>query len=228
MDDGAFEVTDEFLFVGRTFEEYRHMFDLSRADLDGRVLDCPGGPSSFAAVASALGTEVTAVDPEYGRSLDALATESADAVAENVAQLREKRDLFVREFYGDVATRERYLRAARERFLADRARHPDRYVAAALPDLPPADDAVDLALSANLLFLYDDRLDEAFHRAALDELTRVAGEVRVFPLHSLDRDRSVLLGPALDHLRDAGHDVALRSVPYEFQPGATEALVTET
>lgn len=128
---------------------------------------------------------------------------------------------------GDPETRGRYQRAAYERFLADYATHPGRYVAGALPDLPLSSNAVDLALVGNLLFLYDDRLDQAFHEAALRELARVAREVRVFPLASLSRERSNLVTPVAASLRADGLDTALRSVPYEFQPGATEMLIVE-
>jgi hypothetical protein len=125
-----------------------------------------------------------------------------------------------------VETRGRYLRAASERFLADYARHPGRYVAAVLPRLPFATDAFDLVLSEDFLFLYDDRFDLAFHREALRELARVAGgEVRVFPLAALDRERSAFVEPAAADRRESGLTVDHRRVPYEFQPGATEMLV---
>jgi len=98
----------------------------------------------------------------------------------------------------------------------------------ALPDLPFADDAFDLTLSANLLFLYDDRLEEGFHHEAMAELSRVTdGEVRVFTLASLDRERSEFVEPVVERLRADGHGVEFREVPYEFQPGATEMLVVE-
>lgn len=221
----TFEVDREFLFVGRTFEEYLALFGLDRTDLEGPILDCPGGPSSFTAVASALGADVCAVDPMYEQSLEALERECRESIERNVDQLREKRDLFVWDYYGDVATRGRYLRAAAERFLTDYARHPDRYLAAGLPDLPFADDAFELTLSGNLLFLYDDRLDRAFHEAALRELLRVTGdEVRVFPLASLDRTRSAYVEDLVETLRSEGVSATIETVDYEFQPGATEVL----
>jgi hypothetical protein len=198
------------------------------------VLDCPGGPGSFTAVASQIGASAVAVDPAYGPAPVALERECEAAIERAVAQLREKRDLFVLDEYRPpgatdldaVETRGRYLRAAAERFLADYARHPGRYVPAALPDLPLRTDAVDLVLSGNFLFLYDDRLDLAFHRDALRELARVAREeVRVFPLASLDRERSGYVAPAVETLREVGLTVEFREVPYEFQPGATEMLV---
>ena len=203
------------------------MFALEVQDVTRRsVLDCPGGPSSFAAIASAWGGSVTAVDPFYTRSVSALDAECAAAVDRTVAQLTENPGLFVWDLYGDVETRGRYLRAAYERFLADYARHPGRYVAAALPDLPFASDSFALVLSANFLFLYDDRLDRDSHVAALRELARVAREeVRVFTLASLDRERSAYVDPVVDRLRADGLTVEFRDVPYEFQPGATEMLV---
>ncbi|WP_436926485.1 class I SAM-dependent methyltransferase [Halosimplex amylolyticum] len=229
MSNREFEVADDFLTIGRTFAEYRRMFDLGIDDLAGReLLDCGGGAGAFTATAAELAADAGAVDPLYGPPAAALESELDAAIEYNVTQLREKRDLFVWDFYGDVDTRSRYLRAAAERFLADYATHPDRYVAGGLPDLPVDDDSVDLALVANLLFVYDDRLDREFHAAALRDLARVAREeVRVFPLHSLDRTRSEYVEPVAESLRTDGHRVSLREVPYEFQPGATEMLVIE-
>jgi SAM-dependent methyltransferase len=226
MSDGRFRVEAEFLTIGRTFAEYRRMFDLAAGDLNGRaVLDCGGGAGAFTAAAAELAGRAVAADPLYGPPAATLEPELSAAVETNVAQLREKRDLFVWDVYGDVETRGRYLRAATERFLADYAANPGRYVAAAVPSLPFVAGAFDLALVANLLFLYDDRLDLAFHLAAVRELVRVAGEVRVFPLSSLDATRSVLVDPFVDRLRADGLSARFESVPYEFQPGATEMLV---
>lgn len=227
--DGTFEVEDDFAFLGRTFAEYRRMFDLDVDALAGqRILDCPGGPGSFTATAAELGADPVAVDPAYGPSVDTLGSRCRRSIEDTVTQLREKRDLFVWDYYGDVETRGRFQRAAAERFLADYATQPGRYVAAGLPNLPFADDAFDLTLSGNLLFLYDDRLSEGFHREALAELLRVtAGQLRIFPLASLDRTQSGLVESTIERLNIDGHRARLESVPYEFQPGATEMLVVD-
>lgn len=226
VDADVFEVDGGFLTIGRTYEEYRAMFDLgghTGSALAGRVLDCPAGVGSFVAGARERGRDAVGVDLLYDRpraEIERLAREDCRA---NVEQLRTKRELFEWSYYGDIATRAAHLRRAFRTFLADYPAGP--YVAGALPDLPFADGAFDLALSANLLFLYDDRLDYAFHRAALVELARVADEVRLFPLASLDTDRSVFVSRALADLRAMGLVVETRAVPYEFQPGATEMLV---
>ena len=224
-----YEVDDDFLTIGRTFAEYRRMFDLTVADLTGAtLLDCGGGAGAFTATAAELAAEAIAVDPLYGPSAEALRPRLEAAVETTESQLQAKREMFVWDFYGDPATRCHYLRAAANRFLADYATHRDRYVEGKLPTLPLAEDSVDLALVANLLFTYDDRLDRSFHEAALADLARVAREsVRVFPLHGLDSERSAYVDPVVESLQDDGHSVELRAVPYEFQPGATEMLVVE-
>jgi hypothetical protein len=222
----AYRVPDGFLAIGRTFAEYRRLFDLRAADLaDRTVLDCGGGASAFTAIAGELADTAMAVDPLFASPRDVLEPRLREAIAATRAQLAAKREQFVWDWYGDVETRVGHLRAAAERFLADRATHPGRYVAGRLPDLPLRTDSVDLALSANLLFLYDDRLDLPFHVAALRELARVAREVRVFPLASLNATRSELVEPVVERLRADGLDASLREVPYEFQPGATTMLV---
>jgi hypothetical protein len=55
----------DYLISSRSFDEYQAMFMLTKRDLCGRILDCPGGGSSFAVQASDLGARVTAVDPVY-------------------------------------------------------------------------------------------------------------------------------------------------------------------
>lgn len=226
-DNTEFVVEEGTAFYGRTFSEYRRMFDLGIPDLvERRVLDCPGGPGSFTPVANAVGADATAVDPVYGPPVEDLADLCEETIEGMAAQIREKTDYFDWTFYGDVETRVRYAHAAATRFLADYAHDPERYVEAALPDLPLADDDVDLACSANLLFLYDDRFDEAFHVDAARELCRVAREeVRLSGLQNLAAEPSAHAEPVVAALEADGLAVERRTVPYRFQPGPTEQLV---
>lgn len=223
----SFVVEEETAFYGRTFEEYCRLFDLSGGDLaDQWVLDCPGGPGSFTAVAAQVATDAVAVDPAYGPPVDHLAETALGTIDEFVEQLAAKPDAFDWSFYGDLDTRERYARAAATRFLADYARSPDRYVDAALPSLSFDDGAFDFVCSANLLFLYGDRFDQAFHEVSALELARVADEeVRISGLQTLAAERSAYVEPVIATLRDAGCRVECREVDYRFQPGPTELLV---
>ena len=228
MGTDRFEV-EEVAFVGRTFEEYRHMFDLSEADLRGEsVLDCPGGAGSFVATAAERGIDATAVDVMYDRPPAELAECCRADAAALVEQLPEKRDLFVWEFYDDIADRAAYFERAHDRFLADypAGRTAGRYCYGELPTLPFPDGAFSVVLSAHLLFLFGDRFDYEFHVASLREFARVArDEVRVFPLTGLDTAPYDRLGDVIEALDADGYGVERRPVPFEFQQGATEMLV---
>jgi hypothetical protein len=220
---------DGFAFIGRTFTEYRRMFDLDPASLAGlSVLDCPGGPSSFAAVAAEFGADLTAVDPAYAPDRARVASACEAAIEETASQLQGMRDAFVWDEYGDVETRLRYLRAAANRFLADFGHRPGRYVRTGLPDLPFERDAFDLALSGNFLFLYDEQRSLEFHFDAIREILRVAGELRVFPLTNLEGSTSEHLKPVLNRLFDSSVRVEIRMVPYEFQKGSNQGLVLQS
>jgi hypothetical protein len=99
-----------------------------------------------------------------------------------------------------------------------------RYRTDALPHLRFADGAFDLALCSHLLFLYSDALSLKFHLAAVEEMARVAGEVRVFPLLGAYGAPSPHLKSLVHALQDRGYAVETRHVPYEFLRGGNEVL----
>jgi len=135
-------------------------------------------------------------------------------------------DAFVWGWYGSQESRAELRRQAREAFTDDYRRHPQTYVAGALPRLPFTERSFDLALCSHFLFTWSDILDEAWHRAALLELCRVATEVRVFPLVVQGSGAAVPFLPALmHHLEGQGLHCAVVTVAYEFQRGADQMLV---
>ncbi len=71
-----------------------------------------------------------------------------------------------------------------QRFLADFPGRlgEGRYRAHTLPHLDFRDGAFDLALRSHFLFTYAGQLTLDFHVASIEEMCRVAGEARVFPL----------------------------------------------
>lgn len=216
----------DFLITARSLAEYRAMFTLTDADLRGRILDCPGGASSFTAEANVLGAHAIAVDPAYGMPIDKLAEHTIAETERGTAWADATSSRFVWDFYGDLAGHQRVQRAAAARFVDDLRLHPDRYRAEQLPSLTFPDNAFDLVLSSHLLFTYADRLDFDFHLAALSELSRVsAGDVRIFPL--VDQSGSPLAS-LVDELRTALGKNGIRSkvteVNFEFQRGSRSML----
>ncbi|MFB6295611.1 MAG: hypothetical protein ABEH66_02065 [Halobacteriales archaeon] len=219
---------DEFAFVGRTFTEYQQMFDLDPGTWAGRrILDCPAGPCSF--VTEAHDREIAAVgaDKMYGRSPAALSKRCAEDIETAMAALDGVEDLYVWEFYDDVSELRTYRERAASRFLSDYAHNGDRYAYVDLPATPFVDHAFDLVLSAHFLFLYDDRLSYEFHLQTIQELCRIGGQLRVFPLHGFDADQSELVGRLIEGLQSEDYTTAIRAVPFEFQRGANKMLVVE-
>ena len=212
---------------GRSKKEYMEMFNLGKEDvLHKRILGCGDGPSSFNTEMDYDGGRVVSIDPLYAYTKQQI-MQRIDEVAEEVmAQVRANVDNFVWKNIPDVESLEHIRIEAMMEFLMDYedGLEEGRYIAAELPDLPFEDDSFDMALCSHLLFLYSDHLDEAFHKASIDEMLRVAKEVRIFPLLTLKNKPSPHLEPVIDHLRSKGYRVQVVKTGYEFQKGADEML----
>ena len=90
--------------------------------------------------------------------------------------------------------------------------------------LPFADFSFDLALSAHYLFAAFDNQDVASNLVAIQELTRVAKELRIFPLINRYGEPSPFLGPVLLALQQANYGVEVREVNYHLQPKGNAML----
>jgi hypothetical protein len=212
---------------GRSFEEYRHMFALTDADLNRRIVGCGDGPASFNAEATHLGHRVVSCDPIYRFGCSQIQERIAATYDEVLDQTQANAHEFV--WAGGISSIEelgQVRMAAMRRFLDDyeSGKRAGRYLDAELPKLPFEDGAFDLALCSHFLFLYSVRPGEAFHRAALHEMCRVAAEVRVFPLLALGGERSTFVDRCTDDLTQSGYFVTIQEVPYEFQRGGNQMM----
>ena len=217
---------DQVVPWGRSFDEYRRMFALTDADLGHRIIDCGGGPASFASEATSRGAYVVACDPLYkwdaGQIRDRISATSANVLE----QARQNRDEFVWDSIRSVEELGEVRMSAMHAFLDDyeAGRTRGRYVNAELPTLPFADRSFDLALSSHFLFLYTTQLGDAFHRQAIAEMCRVAKEVRIFPLLALGGQTSPLVDQIADEWGRSGFDVSIEQVAYEFQRGGNTMM----
>ena len=187
---------EQVIFYGRLGRQALAMFNIEPAQWRGqRVLDCPGGPGSLSAELRACGVDVTAVDPLYALGETALRDRGLADLETALAALACSHD--IRPDFDLAACRQEHSEAL-EAFLRDRRAHPDRYVAASLPQLPFDDRCFDLVVCGHLLFSYAPRssgglmpepgLDLAWHRQALAELQRVSRRaVCLYPAHTIER-----------------------------------------
>src|SRR5262245_12327827 len=217
---------DKVLPWGRSFDEYRSMFDLSDQDLNLRILDCGGGPASFNADGTRLGRSIVSCDPLYQFVRAQIEMRIAETCTEILEQTRRNAHEFVWTTIQSIDELAAVRMSAMRRFLDDyvTGRLEGRYVSAELPNLPFEDRSFGLALSSHFLFLYTEQLDEHFHHASMLEMCRVADEVRVFPLLALGAVRSRHVEPIVDDLQRRGFEVSIDRVPYEFQRGGNQMM----
>ncbi|HEQ71800.1 MAG TPA: SAM-dependent methyltransferase [Spirochaetia bacterium] len=211
---------------GRSYEEYVGMFGLTDLDLKKRIIGCGDGPAAFNCRLSRAGGRVVSVDPLYAwetRAIRARIRETADSV---IAQTRHNLEKFIWSRIKDVEDLKRIRLEAMEVFLSDfeAGKADGRYVPAALPHVPFTDDSFDLALSSHFLFLYSENLSLDFHMNAIDEMLRMAGEVRIFPLVDVNTRRSPHIPDILARYHKAGYYVREIDVDLQFQKGATTML----
>lgn len=212
---------------GRSLEEYSAMFDLADTDLQRRLLGVADGPASFNAEWTAQGGHVVSVDPIYSFTADEIASRIEACKDDILAMTWHARDHFVWTRFASVEHLGAARMAAMEKFLGDypTGRIAGRYVPGSLPQLPFDGGRFDLALCSHFLFTYSDILGADGHLAAIEELCRVAHEVRIFPLLDMFAGRkSPHLDAVLGHLRAKRWTADVVTVEYEFQRGANQML----
>jgi len=225
-DDMGFTL-DKVVPWGRNLDEYRAMFGLSDGDLARRILGCGDGPASFNAELTRRGGNVVSFDPVYAFGAGQIRERVSETYQTVMEQLRQNAGDYVWTSIASVEELGRIRMAAMDRFLADyeTGKEEGRYVPGELPVLPFENGSFGLALSSHFLFLYSDHLSQDFHIRSIEEMLRVADEVRIFPVLTLDGRKSPYLDGVADALARSGHAVRLLCVPYEFQRGGNEMMV---
>ncbi|MFC6672304.1 class I SAM-dependent methyltransferase [Marinobacterium aestuariivivens] len=220
---------DSIVPWGRSFEEYRSIFDLSDGDLQKKILGCGDGPACFNAELTQRGGNVVSVEPVYLFSGDQIRARIDEVYPQIMAQMADNTDKYLWESIESVDELGRVRMNAMQQFLSDyeQGLEAGRYLCASLPSLPFEDHRFDLALCSHFLFLYSDHFDLEQHIHAMKELCRIAAEVRVYPLLSLDGNPSRHLQAVMDALAADGIDTLLQPVDYQFQKGATEMLLAK-
>lgn len=217
---------DRVIPWGRSLAEYTKMFALTPEDLGLNILDCAGGPASFNAEMTSQGYQVISCDPIYQFSADEIAERIEDTYELVINGVRENLDAYVWENMRSPSELGQIRMAAMNKFLADfpQGVEEGRYLNQGLPVLPFNNGEFDLALCSHFLFTYSDELLETFHLASIIEMSRVAKEVRIFPLLNISGEVSPLLDPVINKLSVKGYILEIHRVTYEFQKGGDRML----
>jgi len=215
---------------GRSLSEYKVMFSLSDSDFDKKILGCGDGPACFNAELSKTGGNVISIDPIYQFDAEQIRSRIEKVYPQIMEQMSNNKDDYVWNNICNVEELGKVRMDAMKMFLNDyeAGKESGRYITASLPKLPFEDKMFELALCSHYLFLYSEHVNQKQHISSMRELCRVANEVRVYPLLSIDNNKqSKHLEPVLSALSDSGISATLVPVEYEFQRGAAEMLVAK-
>src|SRR6516162_2564709 len=109
----------EIIPWGRSFDEYRRMFDLSESDLAGRILGCGDGPASFNSEATSKGLSVISCDPIYAFSSEEIRQRVEDCYEDVISQVRLKTEGFLWDYFLNPDHLGRARLTAMRAFLSD-------------------------------------------------------------------------------------------------------------
>jgi hypothetical protein len=212
---------EEVVPWGRSFNEYRRMFHLTNEDLQRSILGCADGPANFNAEMFRKGHRVISCDPLYQFTAKQIKQRIDATYAEVIGQTRRNQEKFVWDLITSPDELGRLRLEAMRDFLSDyeQGKRDGRYIPAQLPVLPFASVSFNIALCSHFLFFYSDHLSLPFHQQAVDELCRVAHEVRIFPMLTYNAEPCPLISPLIEHLQKACCTVSIERVPYQFQRG---------
>ncbi|MGJ8687817.1 MAG: SAM-dependent methyltransferase [Spongiibacteraceae bacterium] len=202
------------------------MFALTDDELEQHILGCGDGPAAFNAELARHGGRVMSVDPIYQFGTEEIRQRIKRVYPGMTAELVKNADRYRWSSFRDPGHVASTRMSAMNQFLDDydAGLEAGRYIDASLPELPFLDAEFDIALCSHLLFLYSEQISLDLHLQSLRELCRIAKEVRIYPLLSLDGKLSPHIPEVLRVFNEAGYRSVLKPVAYEFQKGANEML----
>ncbi len=222
---------DKVVPFGRSLDEYKCMFNLSQLDLDKKIISVADGPASFNTEMKKIGKNIVSIDPLYEFGANEIDNQFYNVVDNIIYQVKQSPDDWVWKYHNSPD----HLRENRvivlNKFISDfeAGKLEKRYIVGELPALDIENYQYDLALCSHFLFLYSEQFDYTFHLAAILEMLRIAKEVRVFPLVTLNLEKTPHLEPLLNELKSKGYNATVKKVKYELQKGGNEMLqITKT
>lgn len=217
---------EEVVPWGRTLAEYQAMFNLSATDLNAKILGCGDGPASFNAEMAELGKFVVSIDPIYQFSSKQVEQRVRATYDPIISQLKQNPHAYIWQNFRDADELGQARLDAMKKFLLDyeAGKIAGRYLCQSLPNLDFSANQFELCLCSHLLFLYSEKLSLDFHLHSIQELLRIAPEVRIFPLLTLEGTPSFYLESVMENFANQGCHVEVQAVAYEFQKGGNQML----
>ncbi|MBF0540377.1 MAG: hypothetical protein HQK91_02865 [Nitrospirae bacterium] len=216
----------DVVLIGRTFDEYCRLFDLTPDILsNNKILDAASGVSSFCAEACAIGYNVTASDRIYSLKPTFILDKCKADLMNIKGQLENIKESYVWNYFKDIDSLIENRAKAYNLFISDFIKYGnDRYKCVEYPESNFSDNQFDLTISSGFLFMYEGILDLEFHKRAISELIRITSkEIRIWPIIDLKGQKSQYLDTIINTF--STYDFNIKQVDYEFLKNSNEMLV---
>lgn len=205
--------------------DYCQIFDLKEEEFQLKILDYPSGIASFNAEMHRLGHNVVSADTLYKKTVPEL-QEFAKVFCEGqINLLHALKNSLQKTDQQNLRSIEKKWRLSKKIFLEDYSaeKHRSRYRSVEGLELPFDDHEFKLALCSDFMF-HSESLQQLSSGQRLQELCRVAEEVRIFPLLDENGNISESLGPVMLAMQDNNFGIEVREVPYTKIKGGNAML----
>lgn len=211
---------------GHHLDEYRDMFDLMETSYSMSFLEFQSGASAFQSELRGQASHLISYDDWFGLDKIAITQRIQTSFDNRVTQIKARQNEFDLNRYGGLEQLVAYRREGVARFLQDydQGHAEGRYLPVESDALPFESFFYDFALSAHHFFSSTVPQNVDYHVRTIQELARVAKEVRIFPLVDANGVVSPLLGPVLLALQQLNYGVEVRDVRYHLQPKGNAML----
>lgn len=216
----------KWVIWGHQFSDYQQMFDLTSDVTQKKILEFACGPTTVNHELTEKGARIYSCDPWFEENTMDMREKFESHFQHQVDRMKMHPQDFNLEKLGGLETFIQYRLNGFNQFFQDYPQgfQQNRYLAIPHDHLPFSSHQFDLALCANYLFADLSIQDVAFHLHWVDELLRVAHDVRIYPLTNKYGQPSELLGPVLLALQQKGILAAVQDVPFRVIPGSMAML----
>jgi hypothetical protein len=216
----------KWVLWGHHLTEYREMFGLPQDLSNLKILEFASGPTAVNHELTIQKVDIVSCDPWFEINQEEMHNKFQKHFNEQVMRVMQHPERFDFDKYGGmeffIAKRQEGMQAFFQDFV-DGFAH-GRYRTLQEGKLPFVSASFDLALCSNYFFADLPEQNLGFHLYWIQELTRVAREVRFYPLTDQEGRMSDILGQVLIALQQDNYQVAIENVPFRLVPASQAVL----
>ena len=213
-------------YWGLSYDDIVSMFALTPADLEKKVLNCMGTPSSFTSTARQKKQQVVTCNDVYGSDKDELKKRAVNEIDKAISFIEDNSGRFLSKTIGTPEAYKKILQANIDVFLKNYQEDSTRglYSCEALPVIAFGNHQFDIVLCPHFLFSTNPNFSTDFHLRCITEMCRVGEECRVFPLLDTQGNPPANLQELMQQLIEQGYKPTIETVAYELQKGGNKML----